>query len=65
MKVLLWLVGAALVVVLLFLVVFPWFTVRYVTDPVLDAGDGTGDPATVTEGATPFQPTPLMEVTEY
>lgn len=64
MKMLLWLVGIAIVVVVLFTVVFPWFTERFVTDPVLDAGDPTA-PTQTTEAATPFQPTPLGEVTDY
>ncbi len=61
MKVLLWLVGIAAVVVLLFTIVFPWFNDRFVTDPVLESGSST-DPAAAT---TPFQPEPLGEVTDY
>jgi len=35
-RVLVWIVGAAAFVALLFLVVFPWFDATFVTDPVLD-----------------------------
>jgi peptidoglycan/LPS O-acetylase OafA/YrhL len=72
MKVLFWLVATVLVVIVLFTVVFPWFTARFVTDPVMDAGDPSpttettaATPAPTTEAAAPFQPTSLGEVTDY
>jgi hypothetical protein len=69
MKVLLWLVGVVAVVAVLFIVVFPWFNARFVTDPVLETGAPT--PAATAEvtapagTATPFQPTPLGEDSEW
>jgi len=67
LRVVLWLVTAVAAVVLLFTIVFPWFSERFVTDPVLDGGGGAagGGAAPATDVSEPFQPTPLGEVTEY
>ena len=53
MRVLSFIVAAAIVVVLLFLYVFPWFDRTFVTDPVVPAE------------ATPYQPEPLGDNEGY
>jgi hypothetical protein len=52
-RVLTWILAAVIVVVLLFLYVFPWFDRTFVTDPVVPAE------------ATPYQPEPLGDNEGY